>query len=302
MSQRKRRGRPVDGILLLDKPPGISSNQALQRAKRLFDAQKAGHTGNLDVMASGMLPVCFGEATKFSGFLLNATKRYLATFKLGAQTDTGDAEGETVGRGSVSGVDRDVVESVLENYRGVISQIPPMHSAIKRDGQPLYKLARQGKEVTREARRVHIYELCMLALNGDELDVDIRCSKGTYVRTLAEDIGKDLGCLAHVCRLRRIEVEPFAGAMLDFDTLEAIRQRGEDLDALLLPMDSAVESQPRVVVPEDSMFYLRRGQPVLVPRSPTDGLIRIYSHGGEFLGIGEVLDDGRIAPKRLLKA
>lgn len=303
MTRRKHPGRPVDGILLLDKPQGVSSNQALQRAKRLFGARKAGHTGNLDVMASGMLPLCFGEATKFSGFLLNARKRYVATFKLGAQTDTGDAEGHIISRAPLDGVDLEAVESVLERYRGEIFQIPPMHSAIKRDGQPLYKLARRGIEVPRDARRVEIYALHLIALDGDELEVDIRCSKGTYVRTLAEDIGRDLGCLAHVCRLRRTEVEPYAGGMVHFDTLEAARRDGEaGLDALLLPMDSALVSQPRIVLAQDSMFYLRRGQPVLVPHSPTCGLIRIYGDSGEFLGIGEVLDDGRVAPKRMVKA
>jgi tRNA pseudouridine55 synthase len=299
----RRQGRPVDGILLLDKPTGISSNQALQRAKRLFEARKAGHTGNLDVMASGLLPVCFGEATKFSGFLLNADKHYRSTFKLGQTTDTGDAEGLVITESEVGKISEAELGAVLERFRGAIEQVPPMHSAIKRAGQPLYKLARQGIEVKREPRPVQIYSLEVLRLQGNEVDLDVRCSKGTYVRTLAEEVGRELGCGAHVCALRRLGVAPYdAESMVDFATLQAAKEQGwAVLDGYLLPMDSALQQYPAVELTEDSSFYLRRGQPILVPRAPTDGLVRLYDPARVFLGLGEVADDGRIAPRRLVQ-
>lgn len=299
---RRRKGRDVTGIILLDKPPGMGSNEALQRVKRLLQARKAGHTGSLDRQASGLLPLCLGEATKISSFLLNASKRYRATFRLGVRTTTGDAEGEVVERRTPRGLTREQVERVLERFRGPLSQTPPMYSAIKHRGQRLYKLAHQGVVVERAPRTVHIYELAALELAGDALTVEVFCSKGTYIRTLAEDIGEALGCGAHVANLRRTAVGPFDDSKLVL--LEALEARaGEGLaaaDALLLPMEAALADWPDIDLPEGVAYYLGKGQPVMVPHAPTRGWVRIYCGRDRFIGVGEVLEDGRIAPRRLV--
>ncbi|MBT8445698.1 MAG: tRNA pseudouridine(55) synthase TruB [Gammaproteobacteria bacterium] len=298
------RGRDVSGILLFDKPAGISSNQALQRVKRLFGARKAGHTGNLDVLATGLLPVCFGEATKLCAFLLDADKHYSTTLRLGEQTTTGDAEGEVIFAGPVDGIDRTRFEAVAQDYRGEIEQVPPMFSALKQGGQPLYKLAHKGIEVERAPRPTVIYELRLTRLEGAEADLEVRCAKGTYIRTLGEDIGRDLGCGAHVIALRRTGVGPFQlDDAYDLAALEGIAADGGNaaLDGLLRPLDSALPEMPAVNLTEDAAHYLTRGQAVLVPRAPTHGQVRVYDHAGVFLGIGEVLDDGRIGPRRLLR-
>ena len=300
---KRQRGRPVNGILLLDKPAGLRSNAALQRVKRLFRAQKAGHTGSLDSPASGLLPICFGEATKMSGFLLEADKRYLSTFTLGVRTSTGDAEGEVLSERPVEAYTPAQVEAVLEQFRGDIEQVPPMFSALKHQGKRLYELAYQGQTVVREARQLRIHELRLLNRDAHHLEVAIHCSKGTYVRTLAEDIGECLGCGAHVSQLRRTMVGPFDDQnMVTLEALEQLAQTNdtESMDRLLLPLDAALGGMPQVELPESSAFYLRRGQPVMVPKAPTQGLVRIYSRGRQFMGVGEVLDDGRIAPRRLL--
>ncbi len=303
MGKKRQRGRLVDGVLLLDKPKGVTSNAALQAVKRLLDARKGGHTGSLDPLATGLLPLCFGEATKISAYLLNADKRYLTEIKLGVKTTTGDAEGEVVETRPVPPLDAATVESVLTRFRGEIEQIPPMHSAIKYKGEPLYKLAHQGKEVAREPRRVTIHALELISLDRDRLLLDIRCSKGTYVRTLAEDIGEALGCGGHVSELRRTEV----GALRvdDAVTLENLRQiwkagTPQDLDRYLLPMGEALRDWPGVQLKGDAAYYLRMGQPVLVPRAPTEGWVRLYEED-RFLGVGEIIDDGRVAPRRLVK-
>ena len=298
----RRDRRPVSGVLLLDKPVGWTSNAALQAVKRLYRAQKAGHTGSLDPLASGLLPICLGEATKLSGLLLNADKGYRFTCWLGVTTTTGDAEGEILATRPVGPLSRERVEATLRRFTGVIQQTPPMYSALKRDGQPLYKLARKGIEVERAPREVRIHELRLLRLDDEELECELRCSKGTYVRTLAADFGEVLGCGAHIVALRRTAVEPYeAGRMV---TLEALRERAEQglavLDAVLLPADSALPDWPTVQVRGDAAFYLRQGQPVLVPRAPTQGWVRLYEGEERFLGIGEILDDGRVAPRRLL--
>ncbi len=297
-----RHRRPVSGVVLLDKPVGWTSNAALQAVKRLYQAQKAGHTGSLDPLASGLLPICLGEATKLSGLLLNADKAYRFTCRLGVTTATGDAEGEVLATRSVGPLSREQVEAVLRRFTGVIQQIPPMYSAVKRAGQPLYKLARQGIEVERAPRPVTVHELRLLRLEAGELECELRCSKGTYVRTLAADLGELLGCGAHVATLRRTAVEPYDAARMV--TLEALRERAEQglaaLDEWLLPLDSAVAHWPAVYVLGDAAFYLRQGQPVLVPRAPTQGWVRLYQSEQQFLGIGEILDDGRVAPRRLL--
>ena len=294
--------RNVNGIVLLDKPVGMTSNAALQTVKRLFRAKKAGHTGSLDPLAGGLLPLCFGAATKVSAFLLEADKRYRVTIKLGVKTTTGDAEGEIVARRAVPAIAPEALQAVLSRFIGAIEQIPPMHSAIKHQGQPLYKLARKGIEVARNARSVTIYELDLLRAEGDELDIDVACSKGTYIRTLAEDIGEALGVGAHVTALHRTATGPFGGEqMVSLAMLEAAATEGyAALDRFLLPMESALEHWPEVCLSDDLAFFLRQGQAVFVPRAPTQGWVRLRTADQRFLGVGRVLDDGRVAPKRLI--
>ena len=302
MGRRGRvKGRPVSGILLLDKPLGLSSNHALQRVKRLFDARKAGHTGSLDPLADGMLPICLGDATKLSAFLLDADKYYRFRVRLGQTTATGDTEGEILQTRPTDGIDVQQIESVLTLFRGEIEQMPPMYSALKHQGKRLYELAREGVEVAREPRTVQIRELTLLAVDLPEFDLQVHCSKGTYVRALATDIGEALGCGAHVTALRRTGVGPYTGyPMYTMDALEAEAQQGmAALDALLLPIDTALAGWPEVRVSADTAFYLKQGQAVLVPKAPTEGLVRIYQ-GDDFLAVGQIQDDGLVAPKRLM--
>ena len=298
---RRSRGRAVNGILVLDKPVGVGSNEVLQRVKRIYRARKAGHTGSLDRLASGVLPICFGEATKLSGYLLNADKHYVATFLLGVTTSTGDAEGEVVSRRPVPELTADGIERAAARFRGEIEQIPPMHSALKHKGKRLYQLAHEGIVVEREPRRITIHRLDVRRVEGERIEVEVLCSKGTYIRTLAEDLGTALGCGASVVALRRIGAGPFvAEDMTCLSTIESMASEGPRvLDALLRPMEAAVSQWPSVRLPEGVAFYLRKGQPVLVPHSPTEGWVRIHSEGAGFIGVGEVLDDGRIAPRRL---
>ncbi len=300
---RRRRGRDIDGILLLDKPTGISSNQALQRARRLFDARKAGHTGNLDVLASGLLPLCLGEASKFSSFLLDADKRYLAECRLGVTTSTGDAEGEILRQVDATDITRADLERVLPAFRGEIEQVPPMYSALKHQGQPLYKLARQGRTVERKPRRVRIDGIEITAFSGPDFSMDVRCSKGTYIRTLAGDIGEALGCGASLVGLRRLASGPFRLAdALDFDRLEGLAGHGMTvLDAVLLPIDAALGELPRVGLGEDGAYYLCQGQAVRVNDSTHTGLVRVYTRAGRFLGLGTLDGGGGLAPKRLIR-
>ncbi len=302
MGRKTRKGRSVDGIVLLDKPVSFGSNQVLQRVKRLFNARKAGHTGSLDKLASGLLPICLGEATKFSTFLLNSDKRYQAVFKLGVVTTTGDAEGEVTESHDYTPFSRQQLEAVVGKFTGEIEQIPPMYSAIKHKGQRLYKLAHQGLEVEREPRRITIYSLELRDFGDDFIAVEVLCSKGTYIRTLAEDMGKALGCGAHVKALRRTGVGPFeASQMIALERLEQLAEKDFDaLDAVLVPMEAALAGWPDVRLPENAAFYLKKGQPVLVPKSPTRGWVRLFASGDRFIGAGEVLDDGRIAPRRLI--
>lgn len=306
--QLQRRSPPkrnVNGILLLDKPTHISSNAALQAVKKLYVAAKAGHTGSLDPLASGMLPICFGEATKFSQFLLDADKRYRVVAQLGGRTATGDAEGEVIERKPVDKAALSRLETVLDSFRGSIQQVPSMYSALKHQGRPLYELARQGITVDRPARTVQIYELILLAQTEDTLTLEVSCSKGTYIRTLVEDIGSALGCGAYVAELRRLTVAIYQEAhMIALDRLETLRQEhAEDhgfLDAHLLPVDSMVQHWPKVALSEAAYYYLKRGQPVIIPHAPTEGWVRLYLRGEEFLGVGEILDDGKVAPRRLV--
>lgn len=294
----------MHGILLFDKPVGMGSNEALQTVKRLFQARKAGHTGSLDRLAGGLLPICFGEATKISGFLLRADKRYRAMFRLGQKTTTGDAEGQVTEQRPVPSFTEDELTKVIQGFRGAIAQVPPMHSAIKLQGQRLYKLAHQGLNVERKARTVTIHELQVLRREPERLEVEVYCSKGTYIRTLAEDVGEALGCGAHVENLRRIGSGPFAdNCLATLPQLQALVLRGVSaLDSLLQPMEMAVSDWPDVSLPEEVVYYVRRGQAVLVPHAPTQGWVRIYGDRQSFLGLGEVLEDGRIAPRRLVNA
>jgi tRNA pseudouridine55 synthase len=290
----RRRWRRVDGVLLLDKPPGMSSNDALQKARRLFSAEKAGHTGTLDPMATGLLPLCFGEATKFSADLLAADKTYVATLRLGACTDTGDAEGRITAEFPVN-VDETAFRQILPAYTGRISQVPPMYSALKRDGKPLYELARQGIEVEREARGVVIHVLELLHFAGLEATVRVRCSKGTYIRTLAEDIGKALGCGAHLTALRRTEVGDLVlPKALTLAEIEACEESARG--ALLLPVDSLLQGLPAVALEGDAVSRFSHGNPVAAEVS---GLCRVYAEG-QLLGLGLGHTDGQVHPKRLV--
>lgn len=303
MARRRPRGRAVSGILLLDKPTSIGSNEVLQVVKRLFQARKAGHTGSLDRLASGLLPICLGEATKISGFLLNADKRYQARIRLGVRTTTGDAEGAVVESRPVREATRERVNTVVRAFVGDIEQVPPMHSAIKHQGQRLYKLAHQGLTVERKPRRVTIHALDVVDVDDTFLGIEVHCSKGTYIRTLAEDIGERLGCGAHVASLRRVGAGPFSGEdMIALEELREAAAKGLDtLDGYLWPMEAALAEWPRVSLPDAVAYYLKQGQPVLVPHAPTAGWVRIYAGAERFLGVGEVLDDGRVAPRRLLQ-
>lgn len=304
MAQVKRIRRNVSGILLLDKPRGLTSNAALQKVRWLLDAEKAGHTGSLDPLATGVLPLCFGEATKFSQYLLDADKGYETLIQLGVITSTGDAEGEVVERREVN-VSRAELEALLPRFRGEIQQVPPMYSALKRDGQPLYKLARAGEVVEREARSVTISRLELLAFEQSQARLAVACSKGTYVRTLAEDIGQLLGCGAHVAELRRTQAGPFAlEQTVSLDELVALHEAegSAALDRFLLPADSGLEHWPLLQLSEHTAYYWLHGQPVRAPEAPKFGMVRVRDHQGRFIGIGEVAEDGRIAPRRLVRS
>jgi tRNA pseudouridine55 synthase len=295
--------RQVHGILLLDKPAGISSNGALQRIKRLFNAKKAGHTGSLDPIATGMLPLCFGEATKFSQFLLESDKSYHVVAQLGEQTNTGDSEGNIIAKRPVGDITLAHIEKVAAPFLGDIEQIPPMYSAIKHQGKPLYELARSGIEIERKPRPVTIFSLQMIKLEDDKLTFRVHCSKGTYVRTLVEDLGRELGCGAHVIALRRLTVTPYADAvMYTLPALEAIASSlgHEGLSACLLPVETAVQVFPAVQLSTSAAFYLRMGQPVRATFPLDSALVRLVSEDARFLGMGEVMPDGRVKPHRLL--
>ncbi|WP_341937578.1 tRNA pseudouridine(55) synthase TruB [Marinimicrobium sp. C2-29] len=310
---RRRKGRPIDGVLLLNKAAGMSSNHALQRAKRLFFAAKAGHTGSLDPLATGLLPLCLGESTKFSQFLLDARKGYRSTFRLGITTTTGDAEGEVLHETDASGVTREQVEAALKAFEGEIEQVPPMFSALKINGQPLYKLAREGREVERKARPVTIYRIELLDFRpgpAAEVDVQVLCSKGTYIRTLAEDVGQFLDCGGRVEALHRTATGPFDIAdAVSLEELEAERGEGEpeQLDHHLLPADTPVAHLPALVLPLESAYYFSQGNPVMDPqvyRLGDEGdMVRVFADDASeprFLGMGVLNDEGQVAPKRLV--
>ncbi len=299
MSRRKA-GRDINGMLLLDKGAGMSSNAAVQRVKRLFQANKVGHTGSLDPIATGLLPLCLGEATKLSGFLLNSDKRYFTRVRLGRTTTTADTEGETLEEKPVPALDDALIETVLQLFRGDIEQMPPMYSALKHQGRRLYDLARRGMDVEREPRRISIYQLRLVDYGADFIDLDVHCSKGTYIRSLAEDIGAALGCGGHVELLRRTAVGKLALARaMRLEELECLSD--EERLSQLLPLSEIAEELPVLNLSADLAFFLRRGQPVFAPNAPTAGLLRLFTREGAFLGVGEITDDGMIAPKRLVR-
>jgi tRNA pseudouridine55 synthase len=303
VKQVKRIRRPIDGILLFDKPQGMSSNQALQRVKYLYNAEKAGHTGSLDPLATGLLPICLGEATKYSQHLLDADKVYRTRMRLGQKTSTADAEGEIIEERPVPHFDQATIDAVLAKFTGTIQQIPSMYSALKKDGKPLYELARQGIEVAREPRTIHIYRLQLLAVEPLYWELEVACSKGTYIRNLVEDMGEMLGCGAHVSELRRLASGCFSlDEQLTLDYLQQVAEQGyQALDALLLPAWAAIADKPKVTLTETTTYYLLHGNPVRVNHLPEDEDVLIFDDRQRFLGLGYMNDDGLLAPKRLLK-
>ena len=289
----------MHGILLLDKPEGLTSNAALQEAKRAFQANKAGHTGSLDPIATGLLPLCFGEATKISSFFLSADKKYRSVFTLGIATDTGDAEGHELTRVETVQIADELIAAQLDSFRGDLKQVPPMYSAVKFQGQPLYKLARKGIEVEREPRRVTVYDLSFIRVDQSNIEVDLHCSSGFYVRSLAHELGQKLGCGAHVASLQRTGVGQFS--LADAIPLDRVKQEKNlsTLDSMLIPTDVSLKHLPGVNLSDDAAYYLCRGQPVKAANVPSNGWVRLYANDAGFLGVGKVLDDGRVAPKRL---
>ena len=297
--QFKRVKKNVNGVLLLDKPLGFSSNQALQKVKWLYSAAKAGHTGTLDPLATGLLPICLGEATKFAQYVTDADKTYFATIKLGATTTTGDAEGELLTTAPVN-VTYAQFQTVCKQFIGEISQVPPMYSALKHEGKALYEYARAGVDIERQARLITIKKIEVNALEGDIAQITVTCSKGTYIRTLAEDIGTVLGCGAHLIGLRRTET---AGYLLSqavtIEQIEAMLIVAREV--LLLPVDSAIEKLPKVILNSDTVYYLMQGQAVWQAGKLPNGDLRLYDEQNNFLGLGCLQDDGKITPKRLIQ-
>lgn len=290
--------RPLDGVLLFDKSLELSSNTALQRVRRLLQAEKAGHTGTLDPLATGLLPVCFGEATKYSTALLDADKTYRATLRLGQVTTTGDAEGEIVSESPVAVTQADV-DAALAKFRGAIKQLPPMHSALKHQGKPLYEYIRNGETIERELRDVVIHELRQERFEGFELDIEVRCSKGTYVRTLGEDIGAALGCGAHLTMLRRVAIAHFSIA--DACTLEQLdAMTMEQREARVLPVDCLMPDMPRLQLDEVQIKRMAQGQRLGLDTGLPDGKVALYGPQG-FVGVG-MLQGRRLAPDRLLSS
>lgn len=313
---KRRKGRPINGVLLLDKPYEMSSNHALQAVKRIYFAQKAGHTGALDPLATGMLPICLGEGTKFSQFLLDTDKTYQVVAKLGIRTTTSDADGEIVSEKAVN-VSDEALNDALNSFRGTTKQVPSMYSALKYKGQPLYKYAREGIDVPREARDITVFNLELLRFDKDnrEVELEIHVSKGTYIRTIVDDLGELLGCGAHVADLRRLAVGEYPiDKMVTLEQLETLFEQAktqdiapsELLDPLLLPMQSAVKGMPCVYVDAMSANFLRHGNPVQGYRAPAEGSVQVYigeneqDESAEFIGVGHINDDGLVAPKRIV--
>ena len=310
MGRRRKSGRSVNGVLLLNKPIGLTSNKVLQKVRWLYDANRAGHTGALDPLASGVLPLCFGEATKFSQYLLESDKYYRSTYTLGISTATGDSEGEIISQQDASKITQQEVEEKITDFQGEIDQIPSMYSALKHKGQPLYKLARQGIEVDRPARQITIFDYRIIDFRAGvnpEVDVEVHCSKGTYIRSLAEDLGVALGCGAHVSALHRFKAGPFDESQtVILSELEKLKEAGsvEQLDQLLKPVDTTVSDYPAVEFDQITAGYFQLGQAIISNKAFRQGqegdIVRVFRTGGTFLGIGMVTEDGKVAPKRLI--
>ncbi|QBG34954.1 tRNA pseudouridine(55) synthase TruB [Litorilituus sediminis] len=311
---KRRKGRPINGVLLLDKPYDMSSNHALQAVKRIYFAQKAGHTGALDPLATGMLPICLGEGTKFSQFLLDTDKTYQVTAKLGIRTTTSDADGDIVSEKPVD-VSEAQLMAALDSFRGTTKQVPSMYSALKYQGQPLYKYAREGVEVPREARDITVFSLEVLRFEGDEVELTIHVSKGTYIRTIVDDLGELLGCGAHVADLRRLAVGSYPiDKMVTLEHIERLLEQAKEsgvtpstlLDPLLLPMETAVVGMPAVYIDDMSANFLRHGNPVQAYNAPSEGSVQVFvgedetDAQAEFIGVGAINDDGLVAPKRIV--
>ena len=298
MRQNQQNSAQWSGVLLLDKPENISSNKALGKVKSLMEIRKAGHTGSLDPIATGLLPVCFGESTKIAGFFLDAAKRYRTRIKLGESTNTGDREGVVTSRAAVDVSDREI-QKVLKQFEGDISQVPPMHSAVKVNGEPLYKYARKGIEVERKARQVTVYEIALLKRADAYIDIDLRSSSGFYVRVLAHELGEKLGCGAHVDSLKRLSVGHLQ--LDDAYTVEQIEALPtvEERRRLLVPSDETLIDLPKISLSLDAAYYLCQGHAVRAQDLPMQGMVRLYDNCEDFLGIGTSLGDGRVAPKRM---
>ena len=300
--RRRNKGRSIDGIVILDKAKGLSSNAALQEVKRLYEANKAGHTGSLDPLATGVLPLCLGEATKVSQFLLNSDKRYRAKIKMGERTASGDSDSSVVERCDDFELSCERIEQALESFRGDIQQLPPMYSALKVNGVPLYKMARKGIEVKREKRNVTVYSIDLLGFDDNVVELDIACSKGTYIRTIADDLGQALACGAHIIALRRTQAGAFTEAdCVDVSNIEEQKELGglETIDEYLVPMDRAITELPEVSLPSDTASHIKNGQAVIVRHLPEEGLVRLYEEE-QFIGIGSIEDNGKVAPRRLI--
>lgn len=299
---RQKKARDIDGILLLDKPKAATSNAVLQRVKHLFNANKAGHTGALDPLATGMLPICFGEATKFSHYLLEADKRYHVIAKLGVRTNTSDSDGEIIRTLPVQVSLSDLIQK-LDLFRGKQKQIPTMFSALKYQGKPLYEYARQGISIPRTGRDIQVYQLKLIRFHNDEVELEIHCSKGTYIRTIIDDLGEQLGCGAHVIFLRRLQVAHFfPDKMITLDVLSAYKSNEAELTALLLPIDTAVEMLPKILLSMEQGKQILTGKSIELPPATADGLVRLYLDDGDnkhFIGIGSC-QGNHLLPKRLI--
>lgn len=302
MARRHKKGRDITGIVIIDKPTGHSSNHILQRVKRLFDAKKAGHTGSLDPLATGVLPVCLGDATKLSSYLLDADKQYLVTCQLGIVTDSGDSDGNVINEMPVPEFNEDTLSQVTQQFLGEIEQVPPMFSALKHQGQPLYKLARQGIDVERKARRIYIYAIDIIDCQSDSFTLSVRCSKGTYIRTLVEDISHALGTGGHVIMLRRTAVAGYD--LSEAITVETLQEMADKdgfvtLDASLQQAEDALPDWPAIVLDEEGTKSIGFGQSVTVQTPFKSANVRLFNMNNQFLGLGEMSAEGVVAPKRL---
>lgn len=302
MGRRNKKGRNITGIVIIDKPTGRSSNHVLQQVKRLFDAKKAGHTGALDPLATGVLPICLGEATKVSSYLLDADKAYHVTCKLGIVTDSGDSDGEILSTSEIPEFTEQTLLDLLPKFMGEQDQVPPMFSALKYNGQPLYKLARQGIEVERKSRRITIYDIQLLAITKDSFTLAVRCSKGTYIRTLVEDLSHTLGSGGHVIMLRRVAAAGYTQKQaVTIEQLEIIAEQGiQSLDSqLLLPTEDALPDWPSIVASNEMVIALRFGQSIKVEDKFESRNVRLFTLENTFLGLGEMSENGTVSPKRV---